>query len=263
MSSLSVYNTTNMYVIPDGVICEYENLVEKKSLKSRVYLEPKSNIKYTFIADNKSYQDVRLLEKIQSNDIFEKYKVSANVNGELICCDDQSKLKNFKNKITYETYLEYLDLISEYDIEKDRWIYNIIDGIAEQESILYSDESIIIIPSYTWDKADIDNLHVLCIFKDINLRTIRDLDSSHIELLEKVKTIGTNIINMEYSIDIDEINIYFHYEPSTYQLHLHFTNVSNRNFRNSVESSHHIDSVLFNLSINSDYYKLIKMVKLV
>ncbi len=264
MSKSSVYKTTNMYIIPDGIICECENIIKNKSLESKNYLEPDDDMLYTFIADNNSYNNVRLLEKIQSNDVYEKYKVSANVKGELICCKDKSKLKNFKNKIAYETYEEYLNSISEHDFGKEKWIYNIIDGISEQESILYSDEMFIIIPSYTWvnNINSIDNLHILAIFKDKNLRTIRDLDSSHIELLEKIKTIGLNIINIEYGLEIDQINIYFHYEPSTYQLHLHFTNLSNRNFRNSVESSHHIDNVIFNLSINSDYYKIIKMVKL-
>lgn len=261
MSNLSVYNTKNMYVIPDGIIFEYER-IESNFLESKKSTEQDDNKKYTFIADNKSYNNVKLLEKVQSNDIFEKYKVSANIKGELICCKDRSKLKNFKNKITYETYQEYLNFISEHDTEKDRWIYNIIDGLSEQESILYSDDSIVLVPSYTWVNDDIDNLHVLAIFKDINLRTIRDLDSSHIDLLEKVKAIGLNIISIEYGVEMNKINIYFHYEPSTYQLHLHFTNISNKNFRNSVESSHHIDNVLFNLSINSDYYKLIKMIKL-
>jgi m7GpppX diphosphatase len=144
---------------------------------------------------------------------------------------------------------------------RSQWIYNIIDGAAEQSDIIYMDEDIIIIPTYTWANSDVEKLHVLAIVKDKNLRTIRDLNQSHIELLKKIKNIGLAIISSNYSIEIDEINIYFHYEPSTYQLHAHFTNLLNNDFKNSVECSHHIDNVIFNLSLNSDYYKLINMVK--
>ena len=230
-------------ILPDGLIWE----------------ENKYN--YTFIPDSKTYSNLKIVEIVQQNDVYEKYKVKANIFGELICCKDKTKISNLKNKIGYETYEEYINFISTYDKSRDQWIYNIIDGIAETSDILYVDEDIIIIPTYTWNKSDVEKLHVLAIVKDKNLRTIRDLNQSHIQLLKNIKNIGIGIISFKYSIQSDEINIYFHYEPSTYQLHAHFTNLSNSDFKNSVECSHHIDNVIFNLSLNSDYYKLINMVK--
>jgi hypothetical protein len=49
--------------------------------------------------------------------------------------------------------------------------------------------------------------------------------------------------------------MFFHYDPSTYHLHIHFVNTSNYDSRSSVEYSHELNSVIFNLSICSNYYK--------
>ena len=48
--------------------------------------------------------------------------------------------------------------------------------------------------------------------------------------------------------------MFFHYDPSTYQLHIHFANIAENN-GSSVEYSHDLDIVIFNLSLDSDYYK--------
>ena len=64
-----------------------------------------------------------------------------------------------------------------------------------------------------------------------------------------------NIIKQKYKIDEDYIKMFFHYEPSTYHLHIHFINVAHHDARSSVEYSHELHNVMFNLSICSDYYK--------
>lgn len=256
-----------LYVIPDGVIIQEKktifnidnNLVSKYTTTNEL-LNP--DYKYTFIPDTKHFDNINIIEKIHSNDVYEKYKISARVLGELLLCKDVKKIKKREKKIGHETYDEYLELISKHDKTKDQWIYNIIDGVSEIEKIIYQDDKIILIPNYTWDGDNVEKLHLLVIFKDKILRTIRDLNSVHIELLTHIKNICIDIIPNKYEIEKEYINMYFHYEPSTYQLHLHVTNLLNKELRNSVECSHHIDNVLFNISIKSDYYQSINMIKL-
>ena len=131
----------------------------------------------------------------------------------------------------------------------------IIDGISEQDSILYRDNQCIIIPTYMWDCKTIDKLHLICLPTDTNLRSIRSLDSSHIPLLEHMKNVTLDVIKNRYNIDEYYIKMFFHYEPSTYHLHIHFVNLANNDARSSVEYSHELNNVIFNLSICSDYYK--------
>lgn len=214
------------------------------------------NVNYKFIpSEINSFETIKKDKLVLKNDIYEKYRATAEVEGELIICNDINQMRRFEKKIIRETYEDYLKYISKRDIKKDQWIYNIINGTSEQDSVLYRDENCIVIPTYMWDGKNIEKLHLLCLPTDITLRSIRSLNASHILLLENMKRITLNIIKSRYNIEEYYIKIFFHYDPSTYHLHIHFVNVAYHEARSSVEYSHEFNTVLFNLSICSDYYQ--------
>jgi len=214
------------------------------------------NVNYKFIPSRLSSLDsIKKNESVLKNDIYEKYKATAEIEGELIICNDINQMKRFEKKIVRETYQDYLKYIKYRDPKKDQWIYNIIDGTSEQESILYRDELCIVIPTYMWDVKNTEKMHILCLPTDISLRSIRSLTSVHIPLLEHMKRFTLNVIKQKYNIDEYHVKMFFHYEPSTYHLHIHFVNVAHHDARSSVEYSHELNNVLFNLSICSDYYQ--------
>ena len=216
------------------------------------------NKEYNFIINEKmDINKINFIEKIQENDVHEKYRVETRIEGELIICNNYKEKQKFIKEVVKETYEEYLEELKNYNIEKDQWIYNIIDRISEQKDILYENDKFIIIPNYIWNKEEIKKMHILCIVKDKNLRSIRSLDSSHINLLENIKKEALKIINEEYEITENKIKMYIHYAPSTYHLHIHFVNIENVDVNSSVEYSHELDSVIYNLSIKDDYYKKI------
>ena len=210
-----------------------------------------------------SFEQITKNELITKNDIHEKYNATTLINGELIICTDTTKIKQNGKKIIKETYDEYLQFINKYDFINEKWIYNIIDGIAEQDKVLFRNEQFVIIPNYTWNGYYIDRLQILSIITDKNIRSIRDLDNSHIELLKLMYSITINTIKKIYNVDESELKILFHYEPSTYLLHIHFVHIGNVDFRSSVEYSHEFNNVIFNLELDSDYYKKIALNKLV
>ena len=76
-----------------------------------------------------------------------------------------------------------------------------------------------------------------------------------------MKNKSIEIIKNNFDLDDTELKIFFHYEPSTYHLHIHFINVLNKDLNSSVEYSHSLDNVLFNLELDSNYYKKIIMNK--
>lgn len=214
------------------------------------------NVNYKFIPSRLvSTSTIKKNKLVLKNDVYEKYNATAEVEGELIICNDVNQMRRFEKRLVRETYQDYLKYISKRDIEKDRWIYNIIDGISEQDSILYRDELCIIIPTYMWDGKNIDKLHILCLPRDISLRSIRSLRYEHIPLLEHMKNATLNVIKNKYDIDEHYIKMFFHYEPSTYHLHIHFVNVAHHEARSSVEYSHELNNVMFNLSICDNYYQ--------
>jgi len=214
------------------------------------------NVNYKFIPSRlASTNAIKKNKLVLKNDVYEKYNATAEVEGELIICNDVNQMRRIKKRVVRETYQDYLKYLSKRDIEKDRWVYNIIDGISEQDSVLYRDELFIIIPSYIWDGRNIDKLHILCLPTDTTLRSIRSLTSLHISLLEHMKRVTLDIIKEKYGLDEYYIKMFFHYEPSTYHLHIHFVNVTHHDARSSVEYSHELNNVIFNLLICPDYYQ--------
>ena len=216
------------------------------------------NVNYKFIphkVDN--IENVVRLNKTMENDIYEKYEAMAEVSGELIICKDASSMKQRVKKLVREDYETYLKTLEKRDPKKDIWIYNILDGISEQETILYRDDKCVVFLNYFWDGKDINVLQLLCMPTDRSLRSIRSLDFWSLPLLEHMKKVTLDLIQEKYGLEQGDIKMYFHYEPSTYHLHIHFVNTTSSHLHSSVEYSHELNSVMFNLKMMSDYYKIV------
>jgi hypothetical protein len=215
------------------------------------------NVNYRFIPSKvTSFDSIIKEKKIMENDIYEKYEAKAEITGELIICKDVTQMKQRVKRLVQEDYKTYLQTLDKRDYKKDIWIYNIIDGISEQESILHKDDKCIVFVNYFWDRKDIDKLQLLCMPMNTTLRSIRTLDASHVSLLEHMKQVTLQVIREKYGLEEEYIKMYFHYQPSTYHLHIHFVNTSSNQLHSSVEYSHELNSVIFNLKMNSDYYKI-------
>ena len=220
----------------------------------------KNNKTYSFTPNNDWLEHFKINQTVTQNDIYESHDITVEMTGRLLVCNDKSKMKQFCNKIISETYEEYQNFILEYDKadnseKRDKWIYNILDGISEQEQIIYSDESVIILPNYRWNGIDMNKLHILVIPRNKSLRSIRSLDSSHVELLEHCKSTASEIIKSIYDVDSSSLKMFFHYAPTTWHLHIHCVHINNNESNSSVEYCHELSSVIYNLSICSDYYK--------
>ncbi len=218
---------------------------------------------YKFIYDKINATNIKSYNKIlMSNDIYTKYDATLLINGELIV-NFKTNESNNERKIIKESYQDYLDYINNHDFSKEQWIYNIINGTEEQEHILYKNlqEQLIIIPSFTWNQTNIKKLHILAIHTNLNKRCLRDLVSSDIDWLQNTLNISFQIILEKFKIEKKLIKTFIHYEPSTYQLHIHFQHIDFIDSNSSCEYSHEINSVLFNLQLDSDYYKKINLLK--
>ena len=191
---------------------------------------------------------IEIIEKKleHTNDKYSKYNCKCIVYGTLI---EKPIEIQIDKKLKLESYTDYLKL-NVHTFDKT-WIYNIIDHKKETDTILFEDDNIIIIPDYKWSN-DINELHILGIFKDKNLYSIRELTKDHIDILQQSLNNGKKMIEEKF----------FHYEPSTYHLHIHFMNISNTSTKSdsySLPRAHLVSSVIENLKINSDYYKIVKL----
>lgn len=214
--------------------------------------------KYTFITNTDWTNKIEYVHDgpIFTNDVYSKYNAKiSNLEGELVICKDINKLDGFCKKIIPETYEEYLKIISKRDFSKEQWVYNILDGIAEQDKILYKNENFIIMPNYTWDCMDISKMYLLVFPTDKTLHTLRDLTHAHIDLLTNIKIKTLEIIKTTWGFDSNIIKMFIHYAPSTYHLHIHFVLISNIDVNSSSEYSHDLDTVINFLKIKPDYYQ--------
>jgi hypothetical protein len=185
----------------------------------------------------------------EENDKYKQYFIEVLICGKII----ESPINPLKKqkKIILENYDDYKQL-DVMNTDKE-WIYNIIDHKSESSDIIFEDKNMILIPDYKWDKT-LKNLHILAIFKDKSLSSIRDLSSNNIKLLEESIEIGKNIIMDKYGID--NLIVYFHYRPSVWQLHMHFTNLDTDNKDSFLLPRAHLaNTVIQNLKNDSEFYR--------
>lgn len=200
--------------------------------------------------------------KLTSNDRHSSYSISGSllVNGIMYKIENPSNIEisERKIKIVTESYFAHLDKLKHLPESNYRWIYNIIDGNAEHAGIIHQTSEYILMRDYVWDTSEsntnIDEMHILGIIRDKRLKSIREIEQQDIPMLIRIKEDAILKIYETYNICEENIKIYFHYTPSTYQLHIHFVNIKKCNYKTSVEVCNRFDDVIKNISIDPDYY---------
>lgn len=139
------------------------------------------------------------------------------------------------------------------------WVYNILEHKQEAERIVFEDpdptNGFVLIPDLKWDGKAVETLYLLAITHQRKIKSLRDLNASHIPLLKNIREAGIKAIQEKYGIEESRLRIYFHYQPSFYHLHIHFNPLSNEAPGIFCEKSHLLDTVISNLEIVPDYYK--------
>jgi len=194
------------------------------------------------------------MEQLQNKSKYDKYKIKNKV------LEHKLRSKLVIDRESYETYKIKREQISKSNV---KWIYSILDGNKEKDKVLYSDDQFVVVPDALWNGSNISKLHLLAIVRDKSLKSIRDLTSKNIPLLQHIMTKTLQTIEKKYHINKNKIKIYLHYPPSAWHLHIHFCNIENTSVTSSVEYSHELNQVIFNLSINSKYYKTFQINNLV
>lgn len=75
-----------------------------------------------------------------------------------------------------------------------QWVYNILEKKAEVERIVYEDEDpvtgFVLLPDIKWDQKQLENLYLVAICHTHGIKSLRDLDRSHLPLLKNILTKG-------------------------------------------------------------------------
>jgi len=135
---------------------------------------------------------------------------------------------------------------------------------SEKKRIIYFNKSYIpngnntnkfvICKSSKWTDNNKDNLSLLVWTMDKSLLCLRSLTSKHLKLLEYIKKTILYICKKKYKLLENDINIFFHYLPSVYQLHIHVYN-KKINIGFYPGKAHLLNQVISNISTYSKYYQ--------
>lgn len=155
----------------------------------------------------------------------------------------------------YETLILPFIQKAQFSIE---WVYNVLEGKKEVDRILFKDldpvTGFLLAKDFKWN-SQIESLHVTALVMDRTIKSLRDLNASHLPLLENIRSNSLATIKSEFGLDESKIRAYFHYQPSYYHLHVHFTYLRFDAPGTHCERAHMLDTVISNIKIASDYYK--------
>lgn len=139
------------------------------------------------------------------------------------------------------------------------WVYNILEHKQEKERIVFEDTDpetgFILLPDLKWDGRNVENLYLLGIVRKRDIKSLRDLNASHLPLLRNLRQSAKQAIHKQYGLNPFQLRMYFHYQPSFYHLHVHINLIRNDAPGIWCEKSHMLDTVINNLELVPDYYQ--------
>ncbi|OAV88399.1 hypothetical protein PTTG_06058 [Puccinia triticina 1-1 BBBD Race 1] len=162
------------------------------------------------------------------------------------------------NKIIRETPELYQQVVAPYirNIPPTRlsWLYNILDHITESDKIVYEDpsetEGFMIIPDLKWDQTTLSSLYLLCIVRNRQIHSLRDLCPSHLGMLRAIRARASESIEKKFNVPARELRMFVHYQPSYYHFHVHITHVNHLGFQGiTAGQAHLLDEIIDNLEL--------------
>ncbi|KAK5085603.1 hypothetical protein LTR05_004890 [Lithohypha guttulata] len=127
------------------------------------------------------------------------------------------------------------------------WIYNILDGVTEQEDVVHrssdfgislshdkqksDSEGFLLLPDLNWDRRTATGLHLLALVERRDLYSLRSLKQKHVPWLKHLRNEIVKAASGVASklagelVDEDQIKCYIHYQPTYYHFHVHVVHV--------------------------------------
>lgn len=139
------------------------------------------------------------------------------------------------------------------------WVYNILEHKKEVERIVFEDPDeelgFVLLPDLKWDGKTKETLYCLAIIRQRGIKSLRDLNGSHVPLLENIRKQGHEAIKSKYGVEGTQLRAYFHYQPTFYHLHVHFTFLKHEAPGIFCEKSHLLETVIDNIRLLPEYYQ--------
>eukprot|EP01102_Stenamoeba_stenopodia_P014055 TRINITY_DN4638_c0_g1_i1.p1 TRINITY_DN4638_c0_g1~~TRINITY_DN4638_c0_g1_i1.p1 ORF type:complete len:340 (+),score=85.42 TRINITY_DN4638_c0_g1_i1:31-1020(+) len=213
------------------------------------------------------------LQLTEHNDIYYQFSAQAaplfsNLRVKIIYPCPESQIPKPADEVAYgretkeiynEVTLPWLNSLPESKIQ---WVYNILDHKKETENIIFEDtddeNGFILVPDFKWDRSNTSMVYCLAIARRRNIRSLRDLNETHLPLLKNLRDKGTSIICNKFGLQANQLRVLVHYYPSFYHLHVHYisTNFSPLEPTTiAVGRAYLLDDIIGNIELKPDYYQ--------
>ncbi|XP_038162192.1 m7GpppX diphosphatase [Cyprinodon tularosa] len=204
------------------------------------------------------------------NDIYSSYRLQApphlnEIKTTVVCPATEKHVKKYQRQESFlveETGEDYRSITLPYIQEQSlslQWVYNILEKKAEADRIVYDDPhpevGFVLLPDLKWDQKQVDDLYLIAIARQKDIKSLRDLSSEHLPLLQNIFQRGKEAILQRYDLPASKLRVYLHYQPSYYHLHVHFTKLGYDAPGCGVERAHLLSDVIQNLQADPQFYK--------
>lgn len=155
-----------------------------------------------------------------------------------------------------------------------QWVRAVLEGTQEQAEVVVRTAEFVLLPdtervnryrrfqqasarkgSQTWRPT----VNWLSIVQDTSVRTLRDLNGSHVPMLKRMRELCMTSIEKMVGVPQDQVLAYIHYPPSVYQLHVHFSFPYGQYYHRDAFRVHNLGTVINNLELDPDYYTKITL----
>lgn len=214
--------------------------------------------------------DKSVVKLTMNNDIFNIFQLDPpagtnSIKTTVIHPATQKLINKFTTKPSYfvtETPHIYQTITKPYILNHlgdHKWVYNILEGRAEQDRILCKNEDekegFVLAADLKWDMTTVENMYCLAIVKRRDIYSIRDLNQSHLPMLRNLQETCLATIKEKFGIPRSLVRVYFHYQPAYYHLHIHFAHLRYQAGAPVIGKSVAVNDVLQNIALSSEYYK--------
>ncbi|KAJ4398594.1 hypothetical protein N0V91_010103 [Didymella pomorum] len=111
-----------------------------------------------------------------------------------------------------------------------QWVYNILDGLKEQEDVIYREtdasKGFLLLPDLNWDRKTLPSLHLLGIVERRDIWSVRDLKKSQVDWVRHMREKMLDAtVRLYPQLEKDQLKLYVHYQPTYYHFHIHIVHV--------------------------------------
>lgn len=175
-------------------------------------------------------QSLSHVRNLGDNDVYKWYMASTNQDEEcspelkmtlMYPCSDKHIAKYSAQEYrmvteTAETYRQKILPYMERSQHQGRlnWVYNILDGRAEQENVIAregtGEDAFILTPDSNWDRHTMASLHLLAIVQRRDLYSLRSLRVRHVPWLKWIQQEILAVTTQKYGLEADQLKLFLH-----------------------------------------------------